>query len=133
MSNVHQLQHRLEQSHAVKAARRPAEQQHWDTLVARVDEPGVARLIVRFLDQAPSEKLKQPGLYLRASLVLRDEFARTETQARQARQARANNALKFLISAGYFIYRSIRLPFRAARDLKTIILPHRLSGRPLFR
>lgn len=133
MNNVHQLQLRLEQSHAAKAARRPAEQQHWDTLVARVDEPEVARLIVRFLDRAPSEKLKQPGLYLRASLVLGDEFARAETNARQVRQARANAALKFLVSAGYFTYRCVRLPFRAARDLKAIILPHRSSGRPLFR
>ena len=101
--------------------------------MARVDEPEVARLIVRFLDRAPSEKLKQPGLYLRASLVLRDEFARATSEAEQVRQARANAALKFLTSAGYFTYRCVRLPFRAARDLVALVLPRRSVSRPLFR
>lgn len=132
MSNVHHFQQRLEQSRAAKSVLRPADQQHWDALVARVDEPEVARLIVRFFDLSPSEKLKQPGLYLRSLLVLREAFARGEVEARQKRMSTAIKMKKLLASAGEFFYRCIRLPFRAVRDLMRLVFRQRSENRMLF-
>lgn len=132
MSNITSFQQRLEQSRAAKAGQRPAEQQHWDTLVARVDEPEVARMIVRFFDHAPTEKLKQPGLYLRARLVLSDSFAHETARSRQARQVLFRIVSERLATAGYFLYRCVRLPFRAVRDLAAITFHRRPENRPLF-
>lgn len=132
MSNITSFQQRLEQSRAAKAGLRPAEQQHWDALVARVDEPEVARMIVRFFDHAPTEKLKQPGLYLRARLVLSDSFACRKARAKQSRQARFQAVSDRLAMAGYFLYRCVRLPFRAVRDLVAIAFRRRPANRPLF-
>lgn len=132
MSNITSFQQRLDQSRAAKAGQRPAEQQHWDTLVARVDEPEVARMIVRFFDHAPTEKLKQPGLYLRARLVLSDSLACEEARVRQARQAMFYTVSERLAAAGYFLYRCARLPFRAVHDLVATTFRRRPTNRPLF-
>ncbi len=131
MSNVHHFQQRLEQSRVAKSVLRPADQVHWDILVSRVCEPEVARLIVRFLDKAPSEKLKHAGLYLRANLVLGDAFAKAEEEARQKRKSRLHVMVRALTSIGVYLYRCIRLPFRAGRDVKSLVFPQR-SGRHLF-
>ncbi|TCJ15203.1 hypothetical protein EZJ19_07800 [Parasulfuritortus cantonensis] len=132
MSNITSFQQRLEQSRAAKGGQRAAEQQHWDTLVARVDEPVVARMIVSFFDHAPTEKLKQPGLYLRAKLVLSDSFASEATRAKQANRAVVRTVSEYLGAAGYFFYRCVRLPFRAVRDLAAIARRRRPVNRPLF-
>lgn len=133
VSSISQFQNRLAQSRLAKANQRPSEQQHWDSLVDRIEEPKVARTLVRFFDNSPTEKLKHPGLYLRAKIVLSDSFASQEAQAKQARQDWWKEVSARLFGAAYFLWRCIRLPFRAVRDLWALAWqPRRHAHRRLF-
>lgn len=135
MSNIHQLQLRLGQARTAKSEQRgqnTTDQQHWDNLAARIDEPEVARLVVRFLDHAQREKFKHAGLYLRARMVLSDEYSRGQARAKLSRQAWLKRVNEVSSDAAYFVYRCIRLPYRAMHDLVAYIHRPRARTRPLF-
>lgn len=133
VSNIKSFQERLEQSRAAKAGLKPADQVHWQAVIERVDEPEIARLIVRFCDHtAPEIKTRQPGLYLRAKMVLANDFQARESAAKDARRLRLDKALRGLGGVVFFAYRCFRLPLRAMRDLAAMMFRRRSQNRPLF-
>lgn len=133
VSNIKSFQERLEQSRAAKAGLKTADQVHWQAVVARVDEPEIARLIVRFCDHtAPEIKTRQPGLYLRAMMVLANDYQTREIAVKEARDRRLRILARKLGDILFFAYRCLRLPVRAMRDLAAMMRLRRQSNRPLF-
>ncbi len=133
VSSVKSFQERLEQSRAAKAGLKSADQVHWQAVIEHVDEPETARLIVRFCNHmAPEMKIRQPGLYLRAMMVLANDLRARKIAAKEAR----DRLLRFLaLRLGDFVYlayRCLRLPFRAMRDLAALVSQRRRQDRPLF-
>lgn len=51
---------------ALGAAMRTMEVDQWKYLVARIDDPATARLVVEFLDNDPALKGRYAGIYIRA-------------------------------------------------------------------
>jgi hypothetical protein len=133
VSNIRTFQHRLEQSRSAKAGIKSADQAHWDQVIAHVDEPEIARMIVRYFEHAaPAMKVQQPGLYLRARMVLANDYQAREIAVKEVRRLRFRTLWHGLGDVAYFIYRCLRLPVRAWRDLVALVSQRRRQNRPLF-
>lgn len=61
---------------------------HWKAMIARVNEPAVAQLLVEFLDSEPELRAKRSGVYLAAHATLdREDQVRKAVQAREEKAA----------------------------------------------
>ncbi len=133
VSHIRTFQHRLEQARSAKAGIKSADQVHWDAVTARVDEPEIARLIVRHFDRmAPAMKAQQPGLYLRAKMVLANDFQARDKASKEVRNRLVQSVSRGIGEVAYLAYRCLRLPFRALRDLAALVSQRRRQNRPLF-
>lgn len=130
--------HQLDQHRASLAARKISDLDHWLEISKRVDDPAMAEIIVGYLDQYPAVKARFGGLYIRAQdtlarrrQALAAEVAEQLAAEYAARQAIFNKGLAGAARFGNFVFRSVRLMFRAGRDLVKFIQERSRCHRPL--
>ena len=107
MTQTSSSQHQSSNPYAELAA---ADCAQWKALLARVEEPAVAQLLVEFLDSQPELRAKRAGAYLSAHLTL-DREARRQ----QVEEQRAEKALSFGRNLGLMVRGSGKVLHHAFR------------------
>ena len=104
---------------------------HWKALLARVDEPAVAQLLVEFLDAHPELRTKRAGTYLSAHLTLDREARRQQVEEQRAEQAFARGRHLGLMVRGSakVLHRAFQLACKAWHSLSRMLEGALQEGR----
>lgn len=120
MTQTSQSQRHVDNPYADLAA---ADCAHWKALIARIEEPAVAQLLVEYLDSQPELQLKRSGVYLSAHLTLEREAQRLRGEEQRAEQALAvGRNLGLLVRGGAkTVHRAFKLACTAWQSISSML------------